>query len=116
MTIALHEEGSKDFTADVGDTWDPIQTTNPNTTDGVFQFEVNLTNMVAGDVLEIRVQSKDLAAGTLRTFDQAAFAHAQSVLKWVSQPIALVNDWSFQMRQRAGSAGRVFPWAIVKVT
>ena len=49
-----------------GDTWDVIQTTSPNTTEGVFQFSIAANALVAGETLEARLQVKDAAAGTIR--------------------------------------------------
>lgn len=114
MTIAIHEEGTKNFSGDVNDTWDVIQTTSPNTTDGVFQFGIGLNALVAGDVLEARLQVKDAAAGTLRTVWQLAWAGAQSVPK-AEVVTGIKNDWDFSMRQRSGT-GRSIPWSIVIVT
>ncbi len=116
MTIAIHEEGSKDFNADISDTWDVIQTItgSPSTTDGVFQFGIDTHLLAAGDTLEARLQVKDAAAGTLRTVWQCSWTGAQSVTQ-KQITTALVNSWDFSMRQRAGT-GRVILWSIVKVT
>ncbi len=113
MAIAIHEEGT--YTDTPGDTWDVIQTTSPNTTDGVFQFTIALNALVAGETFEARLQVKDAAAGTLRTVWQVAFAGVQAIPAWISPPSALSNDWDFSMRQRAGT-GRAVKWSIVKVT
>jgi hypothetical protein len=113
MTIAIHEEGSKDFSGDVNDTWDNIQTTAPNSTDGVFQVTIGMSGMQAGDTWEGRIQMKDAASGTLRTITQVARTGAQT--ESVQVIFTAANDWNFDMRQRAGT-GRTFAWSIVKVT
>jgi hypothetical protein len=113
MAIANHEEGT--YTDTPSSTWDSIQTTSPNTTDGVFIFRANLSNLVAGETFEMRIQVKDAAAGTVRTVWQGCWANAQSVPLKQSPPIPVANDWDFQMRQPAGT-GRAVAWSIVKVT
>lgn len=112
MTVAIHEEGT--YTDTPGDTWDVIQTTSPNTTEGVFQFSIALNALVAGETVDARLQVKDAASGTLRTVWQVSFTGAQAVPGWVSKAIALMNDWDFSMRQRTGT-GRAIKWSIVKV-
>ncbi len=113
MAIAIHEEGT--YTDTPSDTWDVIQTTSPNTTDGVFQFLIAVNALAAGDTLEIRLQVKDAASGTLRTVWQNALAGAQSEAMWASPALPLANDWDVAMRQRTGT-GRAIKWSIVKVT
>lgn len=114
MALANHEEGT--YTAGViGDTWTSVQTTSPNTTDGVFVFRASLNLLAAGEIFEARVQVKDAASGTLRTVWQGCWAGVQAIALKQSPPIAVVNDWDFQLRQRAGTA-RATPWSIVKVT
>lgn len=113
MTIAIHEEGT--YTDTPGDTWDVIQTTSPNTTEGVFQFSIAANLLVAGETLEARLQVKDAAAGTLRTVWAFSITGVQSIPQITSPGIALMNDWDFSMRQRTGT-GRAIKWSIVKVT
>ncbi len=113
MAQTLHEAGT--YTDTPGDTWDVIQTTSPNTTDGGFRITFNLSNLVAGETFEARFQEKDAAAGTLRTVHHVCFAGVQATpLKEIVIPVVL-NDWDFSMRQRAGT-GRAVAWSIYKVT
>ena len=113
MAIALHEEGT--YTDTPSSTWDSIQTTSPNTTDGIYQVILGVNALVAGDTLEARFQVKDAAAGTLRTVWTCAWTGVQSDPGWVSPIVAAVNDWDFAMRQTVGT-GRAIKWSIVKVT
>lgn len=114
MAISEHESGTKDFAGDVGDTWDVIQTTTPETTDGAFQILIDANALVAGDALEVDLIEKCLSGGTARECWHFVVTGPQSSPMIVSPTILLLHGWDFRMRQRAGT-GRSIPWSIRKV-
>lgn len=112
MAIAEHLAGSQTATISTEHT---LNTTTPETTDGVFQFMVDLTNMATGDVVEIRVKEKVQSTGTQRQVWLATYAHAQVSPIAVSPSLILLHGWDLTLTQTAGT-GRAFPWSIRKVT
>lgn len=113
MAITEHAAGSQ--TAVIS-TEHVLNTLTPETTDGVYQFFVDLDAMTVGDVVEIRVKEKCGAATTQRTMFAGVFAHDPSAddALWVSPSLVLLHGWDFTIRQTAGT-GRTFPWSIRKV-
>jgi len=84
------------------------------TTAGVRVLVVDMINMAAGDVVELRIKLATLTAGTQRVVYMATFMDAQHVddLIKVSLPIASEQGATFTLKQTVGT-GRVFPWKIL---
>lgn len=86
-----------------------------DTTDGAFQFVVDMAAMVDGDELELRL--KEAALGTPTPARQGhlwGFAHDQADDLFISPAALLLHGWSFTLKQTAGT-GRSFPWSVRKV-
>lgn len=111
MTISAHQEGSQTAVISTEHT---LNTTTPETTDGVFQMFVDVANMVAGDVLELRIKEKCRAGDTIRQVLTSTLSGVQSDPLWVSPSFVLLHGWDFTLKQTAGT-GRAFPWSIRKV-
>jgi hypothetical protein len=108
MAISQHADGSQTATLD---TEHPLGT-DPDTTDGVFQFFVDVDLLVRGETLEIRIYEKCRAAGdTAKQIHMWKLAHDQTDPLWVSPPLVLLHGWRFTIKQ-SGGTGRVFPWSI----
>ncbi len=114
MAQSIHEEGT--YTDTPSDTWDSVQTTSPNITDGVMTPFFSLDLLAANETFEARFRMKDAASGTLRVV-------AGSHLSWTgvqSEPLKTlgafncIHDWDLQFRQRTGT-GRAVKWFIGKV-
>lgn len=90
-----------------------LNTVSPNTTKGVYQLFVEVANMVAGDILEIRIKEKALSTSTQRVVFSNTLANAQGVdnALWVSPSLLLMHGWSMTLKQ-TGGAGRAFAWSI----
>ena len=112
MAIAAHLEGTQTATIS---TEHVLNTTTPETTDGIFQFFVDTANMVAGDVLELRLKEKCRTGDTIRQMLVTTLAGVQSDPLWVSPTFILLHGWDFTLKQTAGT-GRAFPWSIRKVS
>ena len=103
-----------EVTPATGNGFDVILTTNPTTVDGVFLFKPDLTNLEAGDWLEIRVQEKN-GAGTLKPlWGPVSFVGPQTVLR-PHVRFEATNNFTVEMRQRAGTA-RAIAWAMDRIT
>lgn len=86
---------------------------------GVYTFHVDLVNMVAGDVVELRAYQIVLTGGTKRIKEFAAFYGAQPThaLIYVSCPLSNeltdASSLEFSLKQTFGT-GRNFPWKVLK--
>jgi|SRR3990172_5982637 len=77
---------------------------------------VDLANLVNGEKLTLRIKSKVLTGGTVRTAYKAVYKHSQgsagSPQIVYSDPIPQVFGGSFTLRQDGGT-GRNFDWAVI---
>lgn len=92
--------------------------TSPNVA-GTFTLHVDTVNMVAGDVLELRVYQMVLTGGTQRVAYYARYDGAQPTddLIKISVPISNeltdTNSLRFSLKQTYGTS-RNFPWKVLK--
>lgn len=105
-----HAAGSQ---AAVIDTEHVLNTTSPETTDGAFQFLIDLSVLAAGDIVEIRIKEKVQSTSTQRLVWMGTYAHAQSEPIAASPPIILLHGWDITLTQTDGTA-RTFEWSIRK--
>jgi hypothetical protein len=93
--------------------------TDPEATDGIFQFVVNLANLVGGttpDQLEIKLYEAALAAdGASDQIHSWPFSGVQSDKLWMSPAMILLHRWRLSLKQTQGT-GRTFKWSIRKIT
>lgn len=86
---------------------------------GTYVFEVNSTNMVAGDVLELRIHRKPLSTSTLVVGYFSAFYGAQPTEDVVKISVPISNDHSnasalgFSLKQTFGTS-RNFEWNVLR--
>ena len=108
MAVSQHASGTQ--AATIGT--EHFVGTDPDLTDGAFQFVVDTSVMVRGDVLEVRVYEK--ATGTGDTARQAAkwtLMNEQDDTLFVSPAFVFVHGWRFSLKQTVGT-GRSFKWSI----
>lgn len=84
-----------------------------DTTDGVYQVFLDLSDMVAGDELQIRGYEKVQAADTQRIFYQSNLVGPQSPPIWVSPSFILLHGWDFTLDAIAGTI--TVTWSVRKV-
>jgi hypothetical protein len=84
-----------------------------DTTDGVYQVFLDLSDMVAGDQLQIRVYEKVLSSSTQRVVYEAILSGAQAQPVWVSPSLILLHGWDVTLRALAGTI--TVDWSIRKV-
>lgn len=86
---------------------------------GTYTLHVDTVNMVAGDVLQLRVYQMVLTAGTRRVAYLGEFIDAQSADDLVKISVPIGNELTdagalrFTLKQTAGT-GRSFPWKVLK--
>lgn len=111
MAISEHETGSQTTS---GTTEHTLNTTTPETTDGIFQLVLDLSDMIAGDALEVRIKEKARSADTQRLAYLDTLAGVQSEPLWVSPSMILLNGWDMTVKATAGTI--TIPWSIRSVS
>ncbi len=108
MTWILSDSGTT--TPTVG-----VETTlATDTNNGTFVLEVETTNMVLGDLLEIRVYTITLAAAALTQAWKGTYQHVQINNHKISPPVASDQSIKCTINQTAGTA-RSFPWKMLRI-
>lgn len=93
---------------------------SPNTS-GTFTLHVDTINMVAGDILQLRVYQMVLTGGTTRVVFVGQWAGLQAVDDLIKVSLAIANELTdtnalrFSLLQSAGTS-RNFPWKVLKYT
>lgn len=84
-----------------------------DTTNGIFVLHLDLSDMIAGDELQIRVYEKVQSTDTQRIVYQANLAGAQGVPNWMSIPFMLMHGWDMTLDAIAGTI--TVTWSIRQV-
>lgn len=74
-----------------------------DTTDGVFQVFLDLSDMVNTDVLQVRIYEKVRSGDTQRIAFEAILRDAQSEPIWVSPSLILMHGWDVTCDALAGT-------------
>lgn len=83
------------------------------TSDGVFQVFLDVSDMIAGDQLQIRIYEKVQSTSTQRIVFQAILTGAQSEPVWVSPSLILLHGWDVTLDALSGTI--TVEWSIRKV-
>jgi hypothetical protein len=89
-------------------------TATPLTDDGIFQLFLDVNDMVAGDVLQIRMYEKCRSGDTQRIFAEWILRDVQSTPAWVSPSFILMHGWDMTLDCIAGTSITVL-WSIRQV-
>jgi len=84
------------------------------TDDGVYQVFIELSDMVTGDELQIRIYDKVGSAGGQLIILQANLIGPQSPAVWVSPALILMHGWDVTLDCIAGTSIDL-DWSIRKV-
>lgn len=84
-----------------------------DTTNGVFQAFLDVSDMIAGDQLQIRIYEKVRSGDTQRIVFQSILTGAQSEPIWVSPSLILLHGWDVTMKALAGTI--TVNWSIRQV-
>ena len=86
---------------------------------GTFTLHVDLSAMLAGDTIELRVYQMIAAAGTRRVAYVQSFSHQQPADNMIAISVPISNDLTdtgavrFTLYQRAGTT-RALPWKVLR--
>lgn len=83
------------------------------TTDGVYQVFLDVSDMTNGDVLQIRVYEKVQASSTARVVYESVLTDAQTEPVWVSPSLILLHGWDVTLDALAGTI--TVEWSIRQV-
>lgn len=86
---------------------------SPQTDDGVYQAFFDVSDMVAGDILEMRVYEKVQAGDTQRLLYMATLVGVQTNPVYVFPSLVLINGWDMTLKATAGTI--TVTWSIRKV-
>jgi hypothetical protein len=89
-------------------------TATPLTDDGVFQLFLDVNDMVAGDILQIRMYEKCRSGDAQRIFAEWILRDAQATPMWVSPSMILLHGWDMTLDCLAGTSITVL-WSIRQV-
>lgn len=78
-------------------------TADAQTTDGVYQVFLDLSDMTTGDILQIRVYEKVRSGDTQRVVYEAVLRDTQSEPIWVSPSLILLHGWDVTCDAIAGT-------------
>lgn len=113
MTITTYASGTQ--TASIGT---EHFLSSPNV-DGRFQLHLDLSNMAAGDVLEVRAYKMAIAGGTSRAMWYFPFYGVQpafsliALSEWVANSLTDTNAVRFSITQTFGT-GRNYDWLVAR--
>jgi hypothetical protein len=85
-----------------------------DTSNGTFVLQVDTSNLVLGDLLEIRIYTINLSGGTLTQTWKGTYQHTQINNEKISPPIASDQSIKCTLKQVAGT-GRTFPWKMLRI-
>lgn len=115
MAVTAHASGTQ--TATGGGVEDFL--TSPNVA-GTFTLHVDTFNMVAGDVLELRIYQMVLAGGTTRVAYYMRYEGAQPVDDRIKISVPISNELTdtnalrFSLTQSGVGTDKAFPWKVLK--
>lgn len=115
MAVTAHASGTQ--TATGGGVEDFL--TSPNVA-GTFTLHVDTVNMVAGDVLELRIYQMVLTGGTTRVAYYMRYEGAQAVDDRIKISVPISNELTdanslrFSLTQKGAGTDKAFPWKVLK--
>jgi hypothetical protein len=114
MAITEAESGTI-TTSGTPNTEERLNTTDGDTTDGVYQFFLDLNDLAANETLTVRVYEKIISSGTMRVifYDVITGDMAANDEGWVSPSLILMHGWKITTSVNAASVS--IPWSIRKV-
>lgn len=89
-------------------------TGDAQTTDGVYQVWLDVSDMIAGDQLQIRIYEKVRSGDTQRVVYSAILAGPQMDPIWVSPSLVLLHGWDVSCKALAGTI--TVNWSIRQVS
>lgn len=91
-------------------------TGDAQTSDGVMQAFLDVSDMIAGDQLQIRIYEKVRSADTQRIVYQTVLVGAQFDPIWVSPPLTVMHGWDVTCDALAGTITVNWSLRLIPVT
>jgi hypothetical protein len=88
-------------------------TLTPKTTAGVYQAFIDLANLAAGDIFDLKIYEKVTSGGTQRVIYRTTFANVQPG-PFVSPTLILMNGFDITLIKTAGT-DRSISWSVRQV-
>ncbi len=85
-----------------------------DTTDGVFQVFIDLSNLASGDEYLVVIKEKVTSGGSQVSLYSSSALGAQSPPVWVSPSLILMHGWDVTMDKLSGT-DRSISWSIRQV-
>lgn len=82
-------------------------------TSNVYVFDIDTTNLAAGDVIEVRVQKKVLTGGTIHTLWRATIGPSPRSEVVVSSPPVSAPFGVTVLVQRVAGADHAYDWSLM---
>jgi hypothetical protein len=89
-------------------------TATPLTDDGIYQLCLDVSDMIAGDQLQIRIYEKCRSGDTQRIAGQWILSGAQAEPLWFSPTLILLHGWDCTLDALAGTI--TILWSIRRVS
>lgn len=106
-----HESGTTNLSGSL-DTETTLNTTDPETTAGIFQLLVDAGNLANGETLILRIYDKTTGSGDSQLkIWEATYQHALGEPLIASPAIILLHGWKMTIEQ-SGGTGRSYDWSI----
>lgn len=113
MAITFTNDSASISTTEYGLASDSTSITY-QTTDGVYQLFLDLSNMAAGDQYKLKLYEKYDSAGTARVAEEWIFTGAQAKPGVFTPAFVLGEGWEFTMTKLAGTDRTIY-WSIRKI-
>jgi hypothetical protein len=88
-------------------------TLTPRTEDGIYQAFIDLANLAAGDVFDLKIYEKVQSAGSQRLLFTTTFSGVQTG-PFVTAALVLMHGWDMTLKKTAGT-DRSIAWSIRQV-
>ena len=115
--MAVTAQGADTLTATGGGVEDTLLDV---ATAGTFTLHVDTINMVAGDIVELRIYQMILTAGTRRVAYYTSLEGAQPVDDRIKISVPISNELTdsaslrFTLEQSGAGTDKAFPWKVLK--
>lgn len=85
-----------------------------NSTTGVYQLFLDLSNLATADRYQITTYEKVRSGSTVRIVDQVVYTGVQAEPIYVTPALTLMHGWTYTVKKLQGT-DRVLEWSIRKV-
>lgn len=114
MAITEAFSGSATITTTPYDLCNNNTTISSQTTDGIYQLFLDLSNLTATESYQLKILEKVQSSGTQRVIDDTTISGVQSEPVYVTAALLLLHGWTFTLTKLQGT-DRAIAWSIRQV-